>query len=158
QAMPVGSWNEIKEEPLEFKEEPTDEFTKLKQEKTTADIISPSIGSPFPIREIPVDASTTKVQRVKCVVCYRLCNRREMNRFTKDPKKRTTGINAVLFTPEGRRALMELLSEMKHPYLCAIHFSPSDYTQNTKLAFIRSDAVPCFEDKVTSSKLEDIPL
>ncbi|GMR50625.1 hypothetical protein PMAYCL1PPCAC_20820, partial [Pristionchus mayeri] len=63
--------------------------------------------------------------RHKCVVCQRLCNRNEMRSFTMDLKRRTTWINAVRSTPEGRRALMKQLNATTHiKYLCENHFLP----------------------------------
>ncbi|GMR49365.1 hypothetical protein PMAYCL1PPCAC_19560, partial [Pristionchus mayeri] len=79
--------NEIKEEPMEIKEEPIDEF---KQEEPISDILCPStgtshpVGGPVTVTEVALKTKMRRIRRVKCVVCHRLCNRAEMNRFTMD--------------------------------------------------------------------------
>ncbi|GMR31309.1 hypothetical protein PMAYCL1PPCAC_01504, partial [Pristionchus mayeri] len=119
QISDVNSTNNIKEEPLELKDESIDNVKR---------------GDPF-----------GNENRRKCVVCHRMCSQTEMHCFTKNLTKQTAWVNAVRSTPEGRNALMEQLNSMMHPYLCESHFSPSDFTHNAKGTGLKSDAVPFFE-------------
>ncbi|GMR57698.1 hypothetical protein PMAYCL1PPCAC_27893, partial [Pristionchus mayeri] len=116
---PLDTTSEIKEEPIEIKDEPIDD---LKQEEPTVN-----------------------VRRRICVVCEQKQNERDMCQFTKHPKKRITWVNGVRSTPDGRISLLAHLSVMKSPYLCANHFAPSDFTHNAKGTGLKSDSVPFFE-------------
>ncbi|GMR43605.1 hypothetical protein PMAYCL1PPCAC_13800, partial [Pristionchus mayeri] len=102
--------------------------------------------------------SKSTISHLKCVVCGRACDRREMHSFTTHPWRRPRWINAVRSTPEGRRFLMERLSASSRRYLCASHFSPSDYTNSLCKTELRFEAVPFFEDSVViSSGVDEVP-
>ncbi|GMR49375.1 hypothetical protein PMAYCL1PPCAC_19570, partial [Pristionchus mayeri] len=119
--------NEIKDEPMEMKDEL---INNLKEEEPTVDIFCPStgasrpVGGPIPVIEVPLQPD---VQCNTCVVCLSSCNESEMCEFTTDPKKLSKWINDVRSSLEGRNALMELLNTTKRQYLCAHHFTPSDF-------------------------------
>ncbi|GMR50621.1 hypothetical protein PMAYCL1PPCAC_20815, partial [Pristionchus mayeri] len=145
----IDAPNDIKEESLEIKVEPIDDYN---QEEPIADVYCPSTGISRPLdqstssitKEIP---SKTKMQRHVCVVCHRLCSMSDMHIFTASPKKRATWVDAVRQTPEGRKSLMELLSKRTTgSYMCASHFSPSDYNLSSKRIVLRFDAVPFFKE------------
>ncbi|GMR34817.1 hypothetical protein PMAYCL1PPCAC_05012, partial [Pristionchus mayeri] len=118
--------NEIKEEPVEMKNEP---FVDCKQDEPIADMYCPSTGI-----SRPLDQSTSsnyvdipsKIKSHKCVVCLRLCDENEMRVFTTDPKKRAVWINTVRSTPEGRKSLLEKLRATTKQFLCEGHFLSSD--------------------------------
>ncbi|GMR50640.1 hypothetical protein PMAYCL1PPCAC_20835, partial [Pristionchus mayeri] len=145
----IDTPNEIKEEPVEEKEEVIDGFSDIKQEDSKTDVFCPSTGTSRPVYEsartttsdVP---SKTKIVRRKCIVCNRSCNREEMHSFTLKKDKRALWVNAIRSSPEGRASLLELLSLLKHPVLCSSHFSPSNYYHNGKGVTLRSDAVPSF--------------
>ncbi|GMR30960.1 hypothetical protein PMAYCL1PPCAC_01155, partial [Pristionchus mayeri] len=91
------------------------------------------------------------------VVCQEMRNQKEMRSFTRNDTKRTTWVNAVRSTTEGRRSLMDLLSAENNPYLCDSHFSPSDFIHTFYTTVLRPDAIPTFvifKDSVAKSRGE----
>ncbi|GMR34816.1 hypothetical protein PMAYCL1PPCAC_05011, partial [Pristionchus mayeri] len=138
--------DEIKEEPLEFKDEPFDEVYEVKQEEPVINV--PPLGTGNEFKEEPLefkdepldDFSDIKreepiinVRRHICIVCHRICNRSDMRFFTTNQKKRTAWVNGVRSTPEGQMRLLGQLTN--HSHLCASHFS-------------HFDAVPFFDDSL----------
>ncbi|GMR50620.1 hypothetical protein PMAYCL1PPCAC_20816, partial [Pristionchus mayeri] len=145
----IDAPNDIKEEPLEIKEESINHFN---EEEPIADMFCSTTGISRPLdqstssvkKEIP---SKTKMQRHICIVCNRLCSMSGMHIFTANSEKRAMWVDAVRQTPEGRKSLMELLNKRTTgSYLCASHFSPSDYNLSSKRIVLRFDAVPFFEE------------
>ncbi|GMR49366.1 hypothetical protein PMAYCL1PPCAC_19561, partial [Pristionchus mayeri] len=118
-----GNETPIKEEPIEFKEEPIDDLCQIKVE-----VFCPSTGNSRPIG-LPIIEHPFfyQIKRYKCVVCQQIRKVNEMHEFTSNSTRRTMWVDAVRSTPEGRMSLMELLCTRKRPYICASHFSPSDY-------------------------------
>ncbi|GMR34814.1 hypothetical protein PMAYCL1PPCAC_05009, partial [Pristionchus mayeri] len=91
---------------------------------------------------------------ITCVVCNESRKWNEMNDFTTISTKRTIWVDAVRSTPEGRRSLMALLNTRKRSYLCANHFSPTDYNHFSKRSVLRATAVPFFQD--SESKANEV--
>ncbi|GMR52177.1 hypothetical protein PMAYCL1PPCAC_22372, partial [Pristionchus mayeri] len=170
----LDTWYKTEEEPVEFKNEPIDNFDEINQEEPINEVYVLSSET-----SLSFDQSTTtlcrnaplKTTRYKCAVCLRQCSRSEMRVFTTIPKKRTAWVNAVRPTPEGRKSLMELLNTTSNQYLCANHFSPSDFKKYRSFARLKLDAVPSFErspsnddcklddeDKEKPIKIEEDPL
>ncbi|GMR31334.1 hypothetical protein PMAYCL1PPCAC_01529, partial [Pristionchus mayeri] len=132
--------NDIKEELEEFTDEPIDDLEQN-------------------FLEVPID----NMSRRMCVVCRQFRNENKMREFTKNSTRRTLWVEAVRSTPERRRSLMELLSTRKTSYLCACHFSPSDFKQTSRMSnrysMLRLDAIPYFQDSESKSgEVEEIPL
>ncbi|GMR50615.1 hypothetical protein PMAYCL1PPCAC_20810, partial [Pristionchus mayeri] len=93
-----------------------------------------------------------QINRLKCIVCHQQQNRNAMHGFTTDSARRKMWVEAVRSTTEGRRALMLLLSTRNTPYLCASHFSPSDYKETSKRCLRRFAAIPRFDGVMTSGE------
>ncbi|GMR43583.1 hypothetical protein PMAYCL1PPCAC_13778, partial [Pristionchus mayeri] len=88
---------------------------------------------------------TTRMQRRNCVVCDLNRNENEMHVFTTDKDRRSLWVDAVRSTSEERRELMELLNTKKKSYLCAIHFTPSDYIHTGNWKRLGINAIPTFQ-------------
>ncbi|GMR31356.1 hypothetical protein PMAYCL1PPCAC_01551, partial [Pristionchus mayeri] len=112
----------IKKESMEVKKELFDLI-----EQPIADIYCPSTGTSRSI-DLPIfSREEIKVGRHTCVVCSSIRKKTEMHSFTKDEKRRPIWVNAVRSTTEGRRSLMECLTERSISHLCESHFSLSDF-------------------------------
>ncbi|GMR43614.1 hypothetical protein PMAYCL1PPCAC_13809, partial [Pristionchus mayeri] len=153
----IDTSNEIKEEEVEIKDEPVDEFADIKQEEPIVDMYCPSTGISRPLEQsttIISSKSASKAIHLKCVVCQKVRNDSDMRQFTHDKKKRSQWVNALRSTPDGRRELMEVLNSWKNPYLCAGHFSPSDFYHYENRVFLRPNAIPSFENMESENEEE----
>ncbi|GMR31317.1 hypothetical protein PMAYCL1PPCAC_01512, partial [Pristionchus mayeri] len=143
----------INEDPIEFKEEPVDNFDEINQEEPVLDVslfgIMADLMSHFSTATRTRNAPLKNVQH-KCVVCLQKGNASEMRYFTRDPKRRGTWINAVRSTSEGRKVLMKLLNTSTNRFLCASHFDPSDFIYHPTRVALKSNAVPFFEVSISS--------
>ncbi|GMR38098.1 hypothetical protein PMAYCL1PPCAC_08293, partial [Pristionchus mayeri] len=148
--------NEINEELDEIKDEPVTDLSDFKCEEPIADIYCPSSATSLSpdqsTSRIITDAPSSIKRTRKCVVCKRSNVASEMHTFTSNQGRRVDWVNAVRVTTEEREALMEELSTMKYPLLCASHFSSSDYfKRKASHNLLRYDAIPFFSDSTANS-------
>ncbi|GMR38097.1 hypothetical protein PMAYCL1PPCAC_08292, partial [Pristionchus mayeri] len=138
--------NEIKEEPVNMKEELIEDFVEVKKEEPIFNIFCPSTGTSRPFEQsdpIIIDLpATEKVHFSICLNCTKFES--DMRYFTVNPKKRELWVNAVRSTPEGRGALMAQLNAINRSYLCSSHFSPSDFVHYISGTRLASDAIPFY--------------
>lgn len=98
--------------------------------------------------------SSYQMQRRTCVVCHEKHYMNVMHRFTRVDSKQQVWIKAVRSTNEGRRSLTGVLAAHRNPFLCASHFSPSDFVQSSGSVTLRPDAVPFFHVSVVQCMIE----
>ncbi|GMR30975.1 hypothetical protein PMAYCL1PPCAC_01170, partial [Pristionchus mayeri] len=100
---PLYIYNEVKEESLDVKDEPIDDFSDVNQEEPIFDIFCPSTGIARPLDHFASTISSdapikSRKRRRRCVVCHHMCNHSEMHLFTTNQTKRAEWVNGVRST------------------------------------------------------------
>ncbi|GMR57673.1 hypothetical protein PMAYCL1PPCAC_27868, partial [Pristionchus mayeri] len=123
-------------------------FTEPEQEEARKPIADISTGTSQSLDQSTPSATSVVPSKRKhlhrCVVCLRRGFLSEMRSFTSNHTKRKTWINAVRWTPEGRRSLLTRISTMTGPVLCSSHFSSYSFILRGNRLQLRDDAVPFY--------------
>ncbi|GMR31465.1 hypothetical protein PMAYCL1PPCAC_01660, partial [Pristionchus mayeri] len=149
----VGSSNEA----IGKSGEVNDDTIDVKHEESIVDVEAPTSSMKMK-QEMKVKSSDRKnkgmnyrnksivIKRISCVVCGETRPWDEMKDFTTVPNKRKKWVEALRSTLEGRKSLMEQLNAKKRSFICASHFSSSDFIQNAKRVGIKTAAVPFLKE------------
>ncbi|GMR30977.1 hypothetical protein PMAYCL1PPCAC_01172, partial [Pristionchus mayeri] len=113
---PLYISNEVREDPLDVKDEPIDDFSDFNHEEPIADMYCPSTGlsrpldQSAPLLSSKIPSKTTVSAEYKCIVCHLRQRHAKMRVFSSHPTRRALWVNTVRSTPEGQKLLMAQLN------------------------------------------------